>query len=353
MASKKRLEWFLVDILKTFINDSQKGRRLQKNGSKIRIGTIKQYEFVLLALQKFEQAKNIPIRVKALNTTNQRIIKTEQNYWKKIYKKLLDYFYDDLKYYDNYVGTISKIIRSSLIYFQESKGISLGSFYKLLYVPKEEIQIVVLSAEQLNFLIYNKDFEASLSSDLQIIKDIFVFGCTVALRFSDLMNLYPHNLEQTGDKYYLKVISKKTQTATRVLLPEYAKDILLKYKNDKKQKTLLPAFSKNHLNLKIKELAEKADWVTPLLRTRNRRGEPITQQKSRGKSYRFCDSLTTHTMRRTAITTMLSLGLPEYMVRKISGHAPNSKEFYRYVQIAQTFMDDAIQAIHQKLSEQK
>jgi len=42
-------------------------------------------------------------------------------------------------------------------------------------------------------------------------------------------------------------------------------------------------------------------------------------------------------MRRTAITTLLIMGVPEAMVRKISGHAPGSKEFYKYVGIAQDY----------------
>jgi intergrase/recombinase len=45
-------------------------------------------------------------------------------------------------------------------------------------------------------------------------------------------------------------------------------------------------------------------------------------------------------MRRTAITNMLCLGMPEHLVRKISGHAANSKEFYRYVQLSQSFIDN-------------
>jgi hypothetical protein len=36
---------------------------------------------------------------------------------------------------------------------------------------------------------------------------------------------------------------------------------------------------------------------------------------------------------------MLSLGMPEQVVRKISGHAPGSKEFYRYVSWAQSYQD--------------
>jgi thiaminase len=31
--------------------------------------------------------------------------------------------------------------------------------------------------------------------------------------------------------------------------------------------------------------------------------------------------------------------MPEQLVRRVSGHAPNSKEFYRYVAWAQTYQD--------------
>ena len=44
-------------------------------------------------------------------------------------------------------------------------------------------------------------------------------------------------------------------------------------------------------------------------------------------------------MRRMAITTMLILGMSDDAVRQISWHAPNSKEFYKYVRLSQTFMD--------------
>jgi len=56
-------------------------------------------------------------------------------------------------------------------------------------------------------------------------------------------------------------------------------------------------------------------------------------------------------MRRTAITTMLSLGMNEQAVRKISGHAPGSKEFYRYVSYAQTLMDSETKSVHEKMAE--
>jgi integrase len=50
--------------------------------------------------------------------------------------------------------------------------------------------------------------------------------------------------------------------------------------------------------------------------------------------------ISSHTMRKTAITTLLNLGMPETLVRKISGHASNSMEFYRYVKYSDSFMDN-------------
>ena len=52
-----------------------------------------------------------------------------------------------------------------------------GDFQRLFYVRHEEIEIQVLSPEQLKFLIHDAIFENSLTPALQRIKDIFVFGC--------------------------------------------------------------------------------------------------------------------------------------------------------------------------------
>ena len=76
---------------------------------------------------------------------------------------------------------------------------------------------------------------------------------------------------------------------------------------------------------------------------RERKGATIMVINSSGSGQiRLCDLASSHTMRITAITTMLSLGVPEQIVRKISGHAPASKEFYRYVTWSQTYQDREI-----------
>lgn len=50
------------------------------------------------------------------------------------------------------------------------------------------------------------------------IKDIFVVGCTVALRYFDLINLKTSNIELENKQYYLKVQSQKAKVYTHTLL---------------------------------------------------------------------------------------------------------------------------------------
>jgi len=168
------------------------------------------------------------------------------------------------------------------------------------------------------------------------------------LRVSDLMQLKLYNLEIIDEHYYLKVISKKTQSQTRIRLPEHAIEIINRYRG--KQRTLLPQISLFNLNNNIRQLMETAGWTDPCIKSRSKQGKIITIPKnsSPGQAYRFCDLVSSHTMRRTAITTMLRLGMPEHLVRKISGHSAGSKEFFRYVALSQLYIDSETEIMFNK-----
>ena len=46
---------------------------------------------------------------------------------------------------------------------------------------------------------------------------------------------------------------------------------------------------------------------------------------------------------------MLALGFPEHIARKISGHAANSKEFFRYVKMAQNVIDQEADKVFEQI----
>jgi integrase len=131
-------------------------------------------------------------------------------------------------------------------------------------------------------------------------------------------------------------------------LPDYALDILNKYSN-KAKPFLLPRLSATNLNIGIKSLIKLAGWDYSLPKMRQRQGEAIEIKNKMGKTYKFYEHITAHTMRRTAITTLLLMGVDENTVRRISGHAAGSKEFYKYVIVVQDYLNSSVRAAYLKL----
>lgn len=331
----------VIRLFEDYINDSFSGKRTKPNGQKVTKSTIRNYEIVLSNLIRFKDETGFDLKLHIAKNLNARETKQAKAYYLKFYKQFTSYLYDKRNCFDNYVGFCIKHLRTFFNYLIVERGIDIGSFYKNYYCPSEEIQIITLSEEQLKFLIHDEEFNSKIiGTEYEKIRDIFVFGCTVALRVSDILSLTKKNILQKSGDFYINVKSQKTNTSTSIKIPNYAIDIIQKYKG--KQKTLLPAISVPWFNKQLKELSSLIPDNYEVVKTRERRGKQVVVYKDpRSKThYKLSDHITSHTMRRTAITTMLNLGMPEHLVRKISGHAANSKEFFRYVQLSQAFIDE-------------
>lgn len=244
-----------------------------------------------------------------------------------------------------------KIIRAFLNYLKNDKDFPTGDFQRLFYVRKEEVDILVLSPEQLKFLIHDQDFDNRLSPAMKRTKDAFVFGCTTGLRISDMFRLTNKNFEQENGDWYLKLKSKKTKTYSYIKLPNYAVAIYKAYQPKSSKTPIFKNISLFIFNRNLKAIGEQAGFTQPIQMTRERLGK--AKQVAHGgkrKQLRFCDKMSSHMMRRTAITTLLILGMPEHLVRKISGHSYASNSFNRYVHYAQAYIDDEIDKVHHKLA---
>ncbi|MBL0335904.1 MAG: hypothetical protein IPP73_11570 [Chitinophagaceae bacterium] len=143
------------------------------------------------------------------------------------------------------------------------------------------------------------------------------------------MGLKKTNLISVNDKIFLCLFTRKTGTEIRLPLPAYAIEIIQRNRS-LTGRYLLPRLSCTNLNIQIKRLVKLAGWDNSLPRNISYRGRMKEIKTLTGSSWQFYQHITTHTMRRTAITTLLILGVPENIVRRISGHAPGSREFYKY-----------------------
>lgn len=333
-----------------FIRASASGRRQVSTGKKISKGTIVQYKCVHKLLKEFELTQENNLRIIALNRCSVRVIQKEKKYWETIFRAFYNYLYYEKKFYDNYVSSVFRVMKAFFRYLFFEKSIVTGDFYKSLRIPNEKFCPAILTPKQLKFLICNAVFENSLSKPLKRTKDIFVFGCTVGLRYQDLMKLRYTNLQLIDGEYFLLLHTQKTGSLVRIGLPDYAVAIIKKYKRVSGT-YILPRLSNVNLNLQVKELCRHAGWDYFMPKIRHRKGKPIELKTKEGDSFRFYHHISSHTMRRTAITSLLMLGLEEHIVRKISGHAPGSKEFYRYVNISQDYLNTKLKMAQQRLME--
>lgn len=219
-VAKSQTELSFFALYDRFIQDNKRGKRLQPNGKKVSSGTIANYVHTKRVIEKFCTCRSFQLRIRIERQLNTREREKEKNYWKQFYKKFSDYLYDYCGYCDNYGGLLVKNIRVFFNYLNKDLVLGVGEFHKSFYVRKHEKQVVALMPEELNYIIYNQEFEESLSPRMKQVKDVFVFGCTVALRVSDLLALKKANIRVINNHYYLTVRSIKTDTDTLIKLPE-------------------------------------------------------------------------------------------------------------------------------------
>lgn len=340
----------LASQFEKFICVSVSGKRLSPSGKRIRSGTIQNYRYALKLLEAYEAHTAQSLKISLLHRASLTMLKKDKKYWTRFFQMFSQFLYSR-GYSDNYVSSMFKVLKSFFNYLIHDKGYSIGTHNKTFRIPILQASPVVLSPEQLRFLILDKAFNASLSRSLKRARDIFVVGCTLGLRVSDLMNLRKTALRQSGQEMSISVITQKTGTAINLPLPGYVVEIFNCYKKSS-GKYLLPRLSKTNLNLQIKQLGKKAGWTYPLPKIRSYKGKMQEIRNARGKTWQFYEHITAHTMRRTAITTLLIMNVPELLVRKISGHAPSSKEFYKYVSIAQDYLNKEVRMAFEKLVEE-
>ena len=334
----------LLALYTRFIKDMHSGKRLQANGKRIKTTTISNYEFLKTNLELLVIYQKAPLLIRSYKSFTEKEWQSEKKYWKNFYWQFTEMLYKK-GCHDNYVGSQVKMLKTFLNYITTQCNINIGAFYKEMYVLKEEVEIVVLLPERLRRLIYDKDFETSLVPKLQWIKDIFIAGSTIALRYGDLMNLKWSQLSYYKEDVYLMNKSEKTGTWTKVKLPEYLISIFEKYKGKIKKPNakIFPPCSLSHFDKQLKVLFEKAGWQEIVEKKRMKRGkQQVVKMYNTQDLHRFCDLATSHMMRRTAITTMLMHGVQETIVRYISGHSSNSKSFYRYIAFVQPFVNSQL-----------
>jgi integrase len=340
----------LQDAIRLFITETSSGKRRKSNGTPLKPTVIAQYQQVEKCLAAFELHSGKTFVIQMLHGTSAIRWNKEKRYWKKFFDAFLHYGRNKMNWTDQYLAGNLKVIKAVFNFLAQVKGYPVGNFHVSFVVHPWQPQPHVIMPGRLQSLLNNQSLSSQLKPSQIPVLDTIIIGCTVGLRYKDLMALKPLHLETTAICTYLCIQTSKTGALVRIPLPDYAIAILKKYQR-KGNKWLLPQLSNNQFNHQMKEIGKMAGWTEEVPKYRSVKGRQTEIKNQSGKTWRFYEHLSAHTMRRTAITTLLLMGVDEAVVRTISGHAPGSKEFYRYVAYVQGYLDKQVINAHKLLLE--
>ena len=348
----KIYQTILLDSFNKFIRASETGKRLTKQNHRFSKGSLAQYRSVMSLICTWQQKNQSELLLQYSFRMTLSQVKKQRKAWKQFFRNFNLFLYRVRNCHDQYIASVWKIIRSFFHYMAKENQYDIRLVQGIFSMPAPVFTPLVLQPWQLQFLVKNREFDKSLPAHLRRTKDLLLFGSTVGLRFSDMMKLKKTDVIADPSGYILRVCTQKTGTEVSIPMAAWLLPIMKRYRKEA-GRYLLPRLSNTNFNLQVKQVAERAGWTYLFPKYRQSRGRMIEMKNAAGKSLRFCDQVTAHTMRRTAITTLLMMGVPEQAVRRISGHSPGSREFYRYIALAEDYIHQHARKAFEKLMEEE
>lgn len=268
-----------------------------------------------------------PNTIKTYNTTLEHLkdfVKKE-----KEYNKSLDFDDINLDFYYKYVAflkrknlgqnAVSKDISIIKVFMNEAVDLgytaNMTFKHKKFAAPRVETDAVYLTEDEL-ITLYNHDF--SKNKKLETVRDLFIFGCFVGLRFSDYSSIKPENIVTIEGDYFIKQITKKTGELVIIPCNPVVLEIFEKYKNNPNR---LP---KTISNQKFNEYLKDACKDAKLNEIGRLATEPLLELHK---------CVSSHTARRSFATNLYLDGFPTIDIMKVTGHR-TEKAFMKYIRVS-------------------
>ena len=297
------------DYFKSFISQHK-----TSTGHSLRENTMKKYNGLSNHLKAFSIHSKTSLNVKLFD--------------KDFLESFRTYLIKEMGHNDNTVSKYIKAIKPFIRYYMAKGVIGHYSLGEIKSVEREG-EVFVLPLKQ----ILELQNLAFIEDRLKSARDIFCFMCWTGQRFSDYQVLThdDFSINEKGEKVW-KLITIKTDAPISVPIIHYAQKILDKYVDHLYP---LPRLSNQKMNQYLKEIGASAKFNHTVKIVKYFDG------KKKEVSVPFYHILTTHVARKSFITNSLILGVPERVVKEVSGHK-DEKSFRRYVKLADNYKSDLI-----------
>lgn len=260
------------------------------NGIRPGIRTIQRYKVLLRKLQDFQKSKKVEISFDLIN------VQFSNDFIHYLLNKKLT---------NNTVGTYIKNLKLFMKWAFDQ------DFRKFKVFKKDTFQVSLDDKEIAQIV----NLDISNKSHLERARDIFILQCNLGLRYSDLkrLNQTHFNLNEG----FVEIISQKNHSYQIIPLSEMAIQIIKKYDAS-------PQFiSAQKQNKHIKEICKLAG-IDNLVADYKEIGNKLIEELK--PKY---EMISTHTARRTFITKLKMMGLPDDLIKLSTGHK-TSTELNKY-----------------------
>lgn len=234
----------------------------------------------------------------------------------------LDFFYSYVNYLKNTrnlkVNTIAKDISIIKVFMGEAVDLeytdNMKFKHKKFSYVEEDTEHVYLTEKELEQLYVLK----IANKKLEEVRDLFIFGAWVGLRFSDFSNIKPENIIQIDGDYFIKTITKKTKELVIIPCNPVVMEIFEKYTN--RPNKLPRTISNQKFNDYVKDVCKLAQLTE------------VGRVSSRPKAM-LADLVSSHTARRSFATNYYLQGFPTIDLMKITGHR-TERSFLKYIRVS-------------------
>jgi integrase len=167
-------------------------------------------------------------------------------------------------------------------------------------------------------LLHLFNFDLSNNKRLEQVKDLFIFGCYVGLRFSDYSNVRPENIITVEKERFLKINTLKTGEQVVIPCSPIVLKIFEKYSSN--PNSLPKSLSNQKFNDYVKEVCKLAGLTE--------KGRLLTDPDKE-----LWECVSSHTARRSFATNLFLEGFPPIEIMKITGHK-TEKSFLKYIRVS-------------------
>lgn len=289
----------LFSFIQDFI-DKAPSRTVPKTGRPVCYKQLREYERTFYYLKEYANAQGRKIDFEDIN---------------------LDFYHDFMLHLQKKklaLNTIGKKIQTLKIFLNAATdaGINANRQYKShrFTAVNEESESIYLNETELQ-TIYELDLTDNPKLDK--VRDLFIIGCWVGLRFSDWNKITPANI----DNGFLEL--KQAKTGGGIVIPLYpqVEAILRKYEGN-----LPPVISNQKFNEYLKDVAKEADLTDVVHKSITKGGVRTSTARPKHRM------VTTHTARRSFATNLYKAGLPTLTIMAITGHKTEAA-FLKYIKV--------------------